>query len=297
MSEYPYAPPSPGVTPAAPPKPAKFIGLAWAGLILGIVGVVGSPVIIFNNLTAIAAAVGFVLGVIALFGTKKIVAGIGVALTVAAVAITVAVQQSAVEELDRITGDLDMSLAGPSGSVGAAPSLPGSDSTGNPTPVEDFAQPEDDLVEPETNERNYIPMNLGDEAWTGPVVGDESAGTSFTIDRIEVDPSCDVHGMPPESGHTVLLHVSVATGSDEMTAMNAAAEVNPFNFVEIGSDGMSHAAQFGTCTDHTKALPMDFGVNQNYSGTVELVVPEASGTLALDPARMTGGPSGWEWTY
>ncbi|MFC3894234.1 hypothetical protein ACFOWZ_22375 [Lentzea rhizosphaerae] len=92
-----YAPP-----PIAPQKPARFGALAWTALILGIVGVVGSPVIIFNNLTAIAAFVGLVLGVIALFGTRKILALVGVALCVAAIAFTVLAQQSAVAELDKI---------------------------------------------------------------------------------------------------------------------------------------------------------------------------------------------------
>ncbi|GGU64491.1 hypothetical protein [Lentzea flava] len=92
-----YAPP-----PVAPPKPSRFGALAWSALILGIVGVVGSPVIVFNNLTAIAAFVGLVLGIIALFGTRKILAAIGVVLCVLAIVFTVVAQQAAVEELDKI---------------------------------------------------------------------------------------------------------------------------------------------------------------------------------------------------
>ncbi|WP_086666500.1 hypothetical protein [Lentzea kentuckyensis] len=92
-----YAPP-----PVAPPKPVRFGALAWTALILGIVGVVGSPIIIFNNLTAVAAVVGLVLGVIALFGTRKVLAVIGVVLCIAAIVFTVVAQQSAVKELDKI---------------------------------------------------------------------------------------------------------------------------------------------------------------------------------------------------
>ncbi|MBN6035995.1 hypothetical protein [Amycolatopsis sp. 195334CR] len=98
MTAQPYAPP-----PAMPPvKPAKFAALAWAALILGIIGVVGSPIIFLNNLTAVIAGVGFILGAIALFGSKKILAGIGVALCVAAIVFTVIAQQAAVEKLDEI---------------------------------------------------------------------------------------------------------------------------------------------------------------------------------------------------
>ncbi|XVS66018.1 hypothetical protein ACQPYE_08180 [Actinosynnema sp. CA-299493] len=83
-------------------RPNRFGALAWAALILGIVGVVGSPIIILNNLTAVVAGVGIVLGFIALFGTKKILAVIGVVLCVLAIVFTVMAQKAAVEEFDEI---------------------------------------------------------------------------------------------------------------------------------------------------------------------------------------------------
>lgn len=95
-----YQPPGYGYPPLQPAVP-KFSGLAWTALILGIVGVVGSPIIIFNNLTAVFAGVGVVLGVIALFGTRKMLAGVGVALGVAAISFTVMAQDTAMEELGR----------------------------------------------------------------------------------------------------------------------------------------------------------------------------------------------------
>lgn len=84
--QSPYPQPYPQQVVA---KPTKFGALAWTALILGIVGVVGSPIIIFNNLTAVVAGVGFVLGFIALFGTKRIVAVIGVVLCVLGIVFTV----------------------------------------------------------------------------------------------------------------------------------------------------------------------------------------------------------------
>ncbi|WP_330269999.1 hypothetical protein OG205_21975 [Lentzea sp. NBC_00516] len=106
-----YAPP-----PAAPQKPTRFGALAWAAVILGIVGVVGSWVIFLNNLTAIAAFVGIVLGVIALFGTRKVLAAIGVVLCVLAIVFTVVAQQAAVEELDKIfNGDVNQGQVGAPG--------------------------------------------------------------------------------------------------------------------------------------------------------------------------------------
>ncbi|MFN2496944.1 MAG: hypothetical protein ABR608_13715 [Pseudonocardiaceae bacterium] len=90
-------------TPQAQPAPAphRFGALAWTAVILGIVGIVGSPIIFLNNLTAVVAAVGVVLGIIALFGTRKVLAGVGVALSVAGIAFTLVAQGAATEEFDR----------------------------------------------------------------------------------------------------------------------------------------------------------------------------------------------------
>lgn len=83
------------------PKP-RFGTLAWAALILGIIGICGSIVPILNNATAVAALVGLVLGIIALFGSRKALAGAGSALCVLAVAATVVLQGVVVAELNRV---------------------------------------------------------------------------------------------------------------------------------------------------------------------------------------------------
>ena len=105
-------------------KPTRFGALAWTALILGIVGVVGSPIIIFNNLTAVVAGVGFVLGFIALFGTKRIVAVIGVVLCVLGIVFTVMAQKAAVEELDKIINGSTNQGQVSSGSDSAVPVEP-----------------------------------------------------------------------------------------------------------------------------------------------------------------------------
>ncbi|GAA4618903.1 hypothetical protein GCM10023108_41570 [Saccharopolyspora hordei] len=90
--------------PYAPPQRTKFKGLAIAALVLGIVGVVGSVVPILNNVTAVAAFVGLLLGVIALFGTKKAMAGIASGLRVLAVVVTVVAQVVFSQALDEALG-------------------------------------------------------------------------------------------------------------------------------------------------------------------------------------------------
>ncbi|MEC3978140.1 hypothetical protein [Amycolatopsis sp. H20-H5] len=108
----PYAPPpvsGPYPTPASVAKPAKFAGLAWTALILGIVGVVGSPIIFLNNLTAVVAGVGLILGIIALFGTKKVLTSIGIVLCILAIVFTVIAQNAAVKKLDALGQQLGIS--------------------------------------------------------------------------------------------------------------------------------------------------------------------------------------------
>ncbi|WP_394621754.1 hypothetical protein JNUCC0626_22530 [Lentzea sp. JNUCC 0626] len=111
---YPM-PPAYAEPPVAPPKPARFGALAWTSVILGIVGILSSWLIFFNNLTAIGAFLGVVLGVIALFGTRKVLAAIGVVLCVVAIVLTMVAQQAAVEELDKILGDTNQGQVGTPG--------------------------------------------------------------------------------------------------------------------------------------------------------------------------------------
>jgi hypothetical protein len=78
----------------------RFEALAWAALVLGAVAVaahfaVGSAVgstagTVGGMVAAVAAGLGAVVAVIALFGTRKIIAGIGAVLCVAAVVLTTA---------------------------------------------------------------------------------------------------------------------------------------------------------------------------------------------------------------
>lgn len=117
MTASPVQPPH-----QAPPKPAKFGALAWSSLILGIVGILGSPIIFLNNVTAIAAGLGLILGIIALFGTKKILALIGVGLCIAAIAITVSVQNAMVEEIDEIFNEPGSASADDADGESAEPS-------------------------------------------------------------------------------------------------------------------------------------------------------------------------------
>ncbi|PZS21634.1 MAG: hypothetical protein DLM61_27690, partial [Pseudonocardiales bacterium] len=76
-------------------------------MILGIVGCVFSIVPILNNLSAMAAVVGIILGFIAIFGTRRMLALIGAVLCVLAVVFTVLAQQSTVAAINNSIGGHD----------------------------------------------------------------------------------------------------------------------------------------------------------------------------------------------
>jgi hypothetical protein len=127
-----YTPPAPIVTPA------KFSGLAWSSLILGIIGVVFSAVPIFDVVTMLAAIVGIVLGGIALFGSRKILAASGVALCVLAVVFTALVMNSFSSTVGKAVGPAPSLLppaapvepptaSGPATAIGAGTYVVGSD--------------------------------------------------------------------------------------------------------------------------------------------------------------------------
>lgn len=146
---------------------------------------------------------------------------------------------------------------------------------------------------PAVNERGHRPKTAGQEADITEKATGETAGT-FSIDSITVDPPCHEYGTKPDTGRTLLLQVRVATGANPDAALYLSGLLNPFSFSEIGADGVTRDAQSGACTDWAGNLPGQFGVNQKYLGTLELVVPEASGVLVL---QNIDGEGGWEWTY
>jgi hypothetical protein len=103
--------------PSEPPAPIfvpkkRFEALAWAALVLGIVGIVagvagalvGSSIVVLKYLTLGLAAVGALLGVIALFGTRKVLAGVGTVLCAAAIAVAMTAQVAEAPESENPLG-------------------------------------------------------------------------------------------------------------------------------------------------------------------------------------------------
>lgn len=96
---------APGGRPSEPAPPIfvrkkRFEALAWAALVFGIVGIVagvvgtlvGSSLVALEYLTLGLAAAGALLGVIALLGTRKVLAAIGTVLCAGAIAVATTAQ-------------------------------------------------------------------------------------------------------------------------------------------------------------------------------------------------------------
>jgi hypothetical protein len=149
------------------------------------------------------------------------------------------------------------------------------------------------------NERGFIVKQLGEPACFGGAGTNCEGGVSFAIDQVEVDPPCTEFGSHPDNGRTLLLHVRIATGTDEEAIDRVGGVINPFSFVEIGKDGITRDTSFGMCADpSTNQLPDTYGPNQQYQGVIDLEAPEGSGIIALQLMMADeDGQRGWEWTY
>jgi hypothetical protein len=147
------------------------------------------------------------------------------------------------------------------------------------------------------NERGFIVKQLGEQACFGGD-GNCGGGVTFAIDQIDVDPPCGEFGSHPDSGHTLLLHIRVATGTDKDAIDQIGGVINPFSFVEIGEDGVTRPTSYGMCADPSAdQLPDNYGPNQQYVGVIDLEAQEASGVLALQTMSDEDGKRGWEWAY
>lgn len=150
--------------------------------------------------------------------------------------------------------------------------------------------------EPATNERGFRPTKIGADACFGPIGSDScDGGIVFSIDKIVVDPPCIDFGQ--RSGHTLILSMRVATGADSDSVQLAGGIFNPFAFTVIGKNGVTQKADFGICTDAANS-PVTYGPNQKYAFKIELDVPVAHGSLALQPGLIgADGTGGWEWPF
>jgi hypothetical protein len=143
------------------------------------------------------------------------------------------------------------------------------------------------------NSHGLYPKALGQPAGWGEY-GNPTQNT-FTVDKVDVDPPCWQGGVKPRTGHTLLLHLRVTTGDNPTTVQKLAEGLLPSRWREFSRDGIIRPAGPGICVDWHERLRSPMDPNHTYAGTVELVVPDASGALVLYYPGDTAG--GWEWRY
>lgn len=144
-----------------------------------------------------------------------------------------------------------------------------------------------------TNERHNIPKQLGQQAGLST---DNGSDITFSVDRITVDPPCDMPLGKQPGQHLIRVDMRVATPKSNPVLQGLPVLFSPNSWSTLGADGVTTPAVSGFCADGTtKSLPQTYGANQKYRGTVDLLVPERHGTLALTQPMSDAG--GWEWEY
>jgi hypothetical protein len=87
-------------------KKARLSGAAVTSLVLGIVALSLSFVPIVNNVTAVGGVVGAAFGIVGLFGSRKVLSFVGLALAVGGIAATFAFMAAFSASLDKLGNDI-----------------------------------------------------------------------------------------------------------------------------------------------------------------------------------------------
>lgn len=103
---YPNQPYAPQTYGPPPMKRSRFVVPAWLAFSFGIAGCVFIPVPILNNATALLAFAGLICAIVALFGTRKVIATIGLLLCLGGIIGTVAMQAHWSKQLDQIEREI-----------------------------------------------------------------------------------------------------------------------------------------------------------------------------------------------
>ncbi|MFJ8816723.1 hypothetical protein [Amycolatopsis thermoflava] len=149
----------------------------------------------------------------------------------------------------------------------------------------------------QTGASGYVPLELGDTAELSAEV-DGSKPATWTIEKIEIDPPCSGRNGSSDTGHVLVLHVRADSGPDKYAAEQIPDAFRYTSFAEPGKNGTAIQASPSLCKSsepHSQPLPVPYQLNQQLTGTVALIVPEANGTLIQNNPLLKG--EGWRWSY
>lgn len=159
-------------------------------------------------------------------------------------------------------------------------------------------------VDPPTRERDRprdnLPKKVGEMA---ALCADDPCTVTaleFTVDRIQVDPTCtEPYAPPPDNGHYIALSMTITTTEAFTEDMSYVVDFSPFSFEVIGPDGVTEVGDPGYgvygCLAGSDFVPLDgLAAESRYVGVVVLDTRYTAGRIVL---RMPGDPAGWEWTF
>jgi hypothetical protein len=169
--------------------------------------------------------------------------------------------------------------------VSLVPSLPSMPSTTVTRPSTSATTPQD--------QHGFIPKQMGQQAGLSSASDHSLVTTSFSVDRIRVDPICT--SGRGANAHAVVLDIRVATTAlDPGEGSDLAGMFNYSSFELIGPDGVTHAATFDSCIGATEQ-PSLYTSNSKYVFSIDLgssIVPAQ--VVLLMPVDVSGN-NGWIW--
>lgn len=164
--------------------------------------------------------------------------------------------------------------------------------------------PEVDPPAEEPDERDTPRGNLSKKIGeTAGLCADDACTVNaleFSVDRIEVDPTCtEPYAPPPDNGHYIALSMTITTTEAFTEDMSYIVDFSPFSFEVVGPDGVTEVSDPGYgvygCLDGSDFVPLNgLAPASRYAGVVVLDSRYDAGRIVL---RMPGDPAGWEWTF
>ena len=104
--------------------------------------------------------------------------------------------------------------------------------------------------------QGFVVKELGQVAGIDCTGGIDTCAIRFSVEGIEVNPTCHQYGVPAGVGRkTLLLHVSMVTGElSEDGSRIAPAIFDPFSLNGIADDGFVQEGRPGSCGDRDRRL-------------------------------------------
>jgi hypothetical protein len=147
-----------------------------------------------------------------------------------------------------------------------------------------------------TDNRGFIPKELGQTGGLGASDGSDAEMMSFSIDKITIDPKCDEYGSRDAGMHTVVVDVRVSTVKlADGDAGLLSGLLNPYSFQTYDAEGVSHPSQMDMCLMGSKSpSPNAYASNSKYRFQIVFGTDTVPVEIVLASSNSSGN-AGWVW--